>query len=64
MGTIAAMTPSLPAILIAVVAFVIAFGIAKFISVRRLRRRKEQDRLVERKGQSRQVRRARERKGR
>ncbi len=64
MGTIAAMTPSLPAILIAVVAFVIAFGVAKFISVRRLRRRRERDQLVERKGQSRQVRRARERKGR
>ena len=58
------MTPSLSGLLIAAVAFAIAFGVAKFIAVRRQRRRKEQDQLVQRKGQSRQVRRARERKGR
>lgn len=58
------MIPSLPAILIGVLAFAIAFGIAKFISVRRRRQRREQDQQVERKAQSRQVRRARERKGR
>lgn len=57
------MTPSRPALLIAAVAFLVAFGVAKFISLRRLRRRRERAQLVERQGQSRQVRRARERKG-
>jgi hypothetical protein len=58
------MTPSLPEILIGVVAFAIAFGIAKFISVRKRHRNQVRDRQLESKAQSRQVRRARERKGR
>ncbi len=57
------MIPSLSGFLIGALAFAIAFGIAKLISVRRQRLRKEQDRQVERKAQSRQVRRSRERKG-
>lgn len=58
------MTPSLTGILLAVLAFAVAFGIAKFLSVRRQRRYRDRDQQLERKAQSRQVRRARERKGR
>ena len=58
------MIPSLPELLIGAVAFAIAFGIAKFVSVRKRRRNLERKRHVEREAQSRQVRRARERKGR
>lgn len=58
------MTPSLSGLLIGALAFAIAFGIAKFISVRKQRRNKEHDQQIERKAQSRQVRRARARKGR
>ena len=58
------MTPSLSGLLIGALAFAIAFGIAKFIVVRRQRRGRERKLQVESQGQSRQVRRARERKGR
>lgn len=57
------MTANLTGILIAVLAFAVAFGIAKFVSVRRQRRNRERDLQLERKAQSRQVRRARERRG-
>ena len=58
------MTPSLSGLLIGALAFAIAFGLAKFLSVRKQRRSKVRDRQLEHKAQSRQVRRARERKGR
>jgi preprotein translocase subunit YajC len=49
---------------LAVVAFVIAFGIAKFISVRRRRRNVQQRQQLARGAESRQVRRSRERQDR
>jgi len=58
------MTPSLSGLLIGALAFAIAFGIAKFLSVRKQRRHRERDQQVERSGQSRQVRRAHERRKR
>lgn len=58
------MTPSLSGLLIGALAFAIAFGIAKFVSVRKQRRNKDHARQIERHAQSRQVRRARARKGR
>ena len=57
------MEPSLAGILIAALAFAVAFGIAKFVTIRMQRRKRERDQVVLRKSQSRQVRRARERKG-
>lgn len=58
------MTPSLTGLLLGALAFAIAFAVAKFIAVRRQRRVKQHEQQVARKGQSRQVRRARQRKGR
>jgi hypothetical protein len=58
------MNPSLPEIMVGVVAFAIAFGIAKLISVRKRRRDQQHQQQAAHKAQSRQVRRARERKRR
>jgi flagellar biosynthesis/type III secretory pathway M-ring protein FliF/YscJ len=58
------MTPSLSSLLVAAFAFAVAFGIAKLVTHRRGRRRKEQDQTAQARDQSRQVRRARERRAR
>ena len=56
------MTPNLSSILIAVVAFAVAFAIAKYFSIRRQRRKGHLQQVLQQQGQSRQVRRARERR--
>jgi Flp pilus assembly protein TadB len=56
------MTPSLPSLLFAAIAFVIAFGIAKWIANRKRRGDGEKSAVAQRSTQSRQVRRARDRR--
>ena len=56
------MTPDLSSILIAVFTFAVAFAIAKYFSIRRERRKSQQRQALQQQGQSRQVRRARERR--
>lgn len=56
------MIPDLSALIIGALAFAVAFGIVKFVTVRRQKRRREEAQQVARKSQSRQVRRARDRR--